>query len=170
MPYYEVRLIILFGLLAWATVTDLKARVIPNKCTLTGMAASLALAAAEALTRLLSRDLYSGEPLADWALGLLAGGLPLYLVMVISRGGMGGGDVKLMAMVGAFAGYKNALAVLFLSVILGGAAAAALILFKKRGVKSLITFGPFIALATLIVVLFHDFIARFVAEFYFVDF
>jgi leader peptidase (prepilin peptidase)/N-methyltransferase len=158
------RWLLLFPLLAWATVVDFRSQRIPNLCVAIGLAGALLLAGAEAVLA------PSFGPLLAWGLGALAGGLPLLAVAVLSRGGMGGGDVKLLAMVGAFVGAKSVLAVLFCAVVLGGVLALGLVLFGKKSLKTRVAFGPFIALATGLVVVFHEQIAIFLAVYYYVDF
>lgn len=71
----------------------------------------------------------------------------MFLVIILaSGGGMGGGDMKLGAMLGAFLGWKVALLAVFLAVVAGGALAAGLIVAGIRGRKDPIPFGPFLAL------------------------
>ncbi|MHB1419245.1 MAG: prepilin peptidase, partial [Bacillota bacterium] len=81
--------------------------------------------------------------------GFIAGGLPLYLVAFLSRGGMGGGDIKLAAVAGIFLGWQGILTGLFLAVIAAGLVGGILLLTKKKGRKDHIPFGPFIALGTI---------------------
>ena len=69
------------------------------------------------------------------------------MIIVASRGGMGGGDLKLGAMLGAFLGWKALLFTLFSAVVLGGVVAIALLASGRRGCKDPIPFGPFLALA-----------------------
>ncbi|MGE5380621.1 MAG: prepilin peptidase [Methylocystaceae bacterium] len=70
----------------------------------------------------------------------------LILAAVLSRGGMGGGDIKLAAVVGIFAGLPGAVVGLFIASITGGLWASILLLIKRAGRKSVIRFGPFLAL------------------------
>ena len=71
----------------------------------------------------------------DSLLGIVVGGGILFAVIVLSGGGMGGGDMKLGAMMGAFLGYKLALVALFVAVILGGIVAVTLLSTGIRGRK-----------------------------------
>jgi leader peptidase (prepilin peptidase)/N-methyltransferase len=79
------------------------------------------------------------------AMGILICGGLLYVLAVASRGGMGGGDIKLMAMMGAFLGWAQGLVALFIGALLGsivgivGIAAGRL----KRGQP--MPFGPYLA-------------------------
>lgn len=104
-----------------AAVTDLRSRRIPNWLSLSGVLAGIVL------NSFLNVDRY------NWRTALLGLGLafavyfPLYLLR-----GMGAGDVKLMAAVGALMGPANWFAIFLLSNILGGAAAVLLLLSRGR--------------------------------------
>lgn len=140
---------VLLAIMAGAAVVDSKHFIIPNKLILFGVLFSLAWALVGAL--------YAGSValLLYWAKGLLAGGAPIFLIILITRGGMGAGDMKLMAVVGAFLGWRTAFVVLFFSIIFGGAYATALLLLRKKTSKDRIPFGPSIAFACSFVVLFY---------------
>jgi leader peptidase (prepilin peptidase)/N-methyltransferase len=70
----------------------------------------------------------------------------VFLVIILaSGGGMGAGDMKLGAMLGAFLGWKVVLLSVFVAVVLGGALAVSLIASGLRGRKDPIPFGPFLA-------------------------
>jgi len=84
---------------------------------------------------------------------LLGGGL-LLLIAVASRGGMGVGDIKFAAALGLWLGWKCLLLALLLSFILGGISGFLLLIFKLKKRKDFIPFGPFIALGSLISMLY----------------
>jgi prepilin peptidase CpaA len=113
--------VILICLVAQAAVTDLAMRKIPNALILSGLLLALIL------------HLLAGQPWApvtQWLAGCLAGFflfLPLYLLR-----GMAAGDVKLMAMVGAFSGPLAALRIAVLSYLIGGVLALLLLLLSGR--------------------------------------
>ena len=113
--------VILICLVAQAAVTDLAMRKIPNVLILSGLLLALIL------------HLLAGQPWApvtQWLAGCLAGFflfLPLYLLR-----GMAAGDVKLMAMVGAFGGPLAALQIAALSYLIGGVLALLLLLCSGR--------------------------------------
>jgi prepilin signal peptidase PulO-like enzyme (type II secretory pathway) len=87
-------------------------------------------------------------------IGFLAGGGFFYLVAVLSRGGMGGGDIKLMAMVGGLMGWKSVLLTTFAGSLSGSFIGIFLMLFKGKGRKTKIPFGPFLAFGTLVTLFF----------------
>ena len=124
---------------------DLEHHIIPDRITLPGIALGF-----------LTSFLGTRVPWLDSLLGILAGGGILFAVIVLSGGGMGGGDMKLGAMIGAFLGYKLTLLALFLAVILGGVIAVALLSLGIRGRKDPIPFGPFLAVAAVVAMLWGE--------------
>jgi len=89
-------------------------------------------------------------------LGLVMGGGFFLLIAVVSGGGMGGGDIKLMGALGIWFGWQLTLLNMLLSFILGAILSMVLLLLKIKGRKEAIPFGPFIALATVITLLYGD--------------
>ena len=134
IPY----LILCSGLVV-ITFIDLEHKIIPDKITYPGIVAGLIIS-------LFSRSFLSS------LFGLAIGGGILYLIVVLSRGGMGGGDVKLAAMLGAFLGWRLILLNLFLSFLFGGIIAVILLLLKLKGRKDYIPFGPYLALAGVVTI------------------
>ena len=81
-------------------------------------------------------------------------GLVLFLLIVlISRGGMGWGDVKMAALIGLVTGFPLIFVALLLAVIAGGLVAGILLVLKLRRRKEAIPFGPFLSLATIVTLL-----------------
>ena len=85
--------------------------------------------------------------------GFICGGI-LLVVAIVSRGGMGGGDIKFAAALGLWLGCKMALFGLFLAFIFGGVVSCVLLILRINGRKDMIPYGPFIALGALIVLLY----------------
>ncbi len=90
----------------------------------------------------------------DSLLGVLIGGGFLYLIAVgyellTKREGMGGGDIKLLAMIGAFLGWKSLFFVVFMSSILGALVGVVLIAIKGKDMKYAVPFGPFLSIAAV---------------------
>lgn len=85
----------------------------------------------------------------------LGGGLLLFIA-VISRGGMGGGDIKFAAVLGIWLGWQYLLLTLLLSFIIGGVGGLLLLAFKLKTRKDFIPFGPFIALGALVSTLYGN--------------
>lgn len=103
------------------------------------------------------------NPLITWqqaGLGVLLGGGALYAVaagyfLITKRDGMGGGDIKLLAMIGAFLGWQSLPFVIFASSLLGSIAGIGAMLKQKRGGKTVLPFGPFLSLAALVFLFFQ---------------
>lgn len=86
--------------------------------------------------------------------GSLAGGGLLLLIAIASKGGMGGGDIKLATVLGIYLGAKLTLLALFLSFVIGGVVAAFILLLKRKGRRDCIPFGPFIAAGAFLSLLY----------------
>ena len=84
---------------------------------------------------------------------LFAGGLML-IIFLVSRGGMGGGDVKFAAALGFWLGWPGILLGLFIGFVSGGLISLLLLVMGLRGRKDFIPFGPFIALGGWIAFLY----------------
>ncbi|MBS4540011.1 prepilin peptidase [Clostridium sp. D2Q-11] len=93
--------------------------------------------------------------LLNGLLGLLIGGGLFLLIAIASKGGMGGGDIKLIALLGYIFGLKVFM-VMILSFILGAIISLILLATKIKSRKDAIPFGPFLAIAGLIVMLFSE--------------
>lgn len=107
-----------------------------------------------------------GLVLSFWTLGFLPalygtlvfGGL-MFTVALISYGGMGGGDVKLAAVIGAFTGLTGSAVTLLLASFSGAIFGLIIMAVNKTGRKTPIKFGPFLAISAYIAFLFADVIA-----------
>lgn len=94
-------------------------------------------------------------PLSDAVIGAAAGYLALWLVywafkLATGKEGMGYGDFKLLAALGAWMGWKMLLPIILLSSVVGAAVGICLIVFARRGRDNPIPFGPYLAAAGLI--------------------
>ncbi len=104
------------------------------------------------------------NPLVSWqqsGLGILLGGGVLYAIafgyyLLAKRDGMGGGDIKLLAMIGAFLGWQSLLFVIFASSLSGSVVGIAAMIKQGRGGQTKIPFGPFLALAAMAFLFFQD--------------
>lgn len=130
---------LLFSALVVITFIDLDHQIIPDLITLPGIPIGFLLA---------SIVLPAG--IKNSIIGIFLGGGLLYLVALISRGGMGGGDIKLMAMVGAFLGWKAVLLTIFIGSLSGSIVGIFLMVFKGKGRKHPVPFGPFLSLGTIV--------------------
>ncbi len=142
---------ILASALIVITFIDLDFQIIPDSITLPGI-----------FIGLVSGSLMLPDPFLRWSLlgykasiiGALTGFCLFYMIAVLSRGGMGGGDIKMMAMVGALMGWKSVLLTTFLGSLLGSVWGISLMVFKGKGRKTKIPFGPYLS-AGAVITLFY---------------
>jgi leader peptidase (prepilin peptidase)/N-methyltransferase len=129
---------------------DLEHQIIPDRITLPGLAIGL-VAAATILP----------ITLVNAVIGVAVGGGLLWLLAWLSpylfgKEGMGGGDIKLMGMVGAFLGWKPALLTIMLGAIAGSVLGITLIAIKLLRRDQYIPFGPFLALGAIVALFCAD--------------
>jgi len=91
--------------------------------------------------------------IANAAIGGAIGFALFLLIAIISRGGMGWGDVKLAALIGLATGFPLVFLAIIMAAILGGIVAVAMVIAKKRQRRQTIPFGPFLAVAAMITLL-----------------
>ncbi|HRW13386.1 MAG TPA: prepilin peptidase [Syntrophomonas sp.] len=132
---------VLVAMLVVVTFTDIDEGIIPDVITYPGMLIGLAFS-------------FFTIGIKSALFGMLGFGLVFFLIALLSRGGMGGGDVKLVAVIGAFVGPLHSVLVFILSSLAGGLWAIGLLLFRGAGRKTEVRFGPFLALAALLVFLY----------------
>jgi leader peptidase (prepilin peptidase) / N-methyltransferase len=128
-------LIVLFAI-------DLEHHLLPNVITLPGIVVGLAFSA------------MLPPGLVNALLGVVAGGGVLWLIgeayyRYSGHEGMGGGDVKMLAMIGAFLGWKLVILTLVLSSFLGAIIGVLVIAIRRGGMKHALPYGTFLSLAAL---------------------
>jgi leader peptidase (prepilin peptidase)/N-methyltransferase len=140
-----VSALLLVAALVAITGIDLDHQLIPDVITLPGIALGLVW------------SLITGHP--PWpaaVVGALVGGGLFFVIIVASGGGMGGGDMKLGAMLGAFLGWRLLLVAVMVAVLVGGAVAVVLLALGRRGRKDAIPFGPYLALGGAVALFWGD--------------
>jgi len=115
-----------------AAFIDIDHGIIPDKLTMSGLLAAVLLSP------------LTIAPLSAAAGVVFFGGV-LWMAGVLSRGGMGGGDVKLAMVIGAFCGMPQGVAAFIISASLGGLWGLLLIMSRQGNRKTPIKFGPFLA-------------------------
>jgi leader peptidase (prepilin peptidase)/N-methyltransferase len=132
------------------TFIDLDHRIIPDVISLPGIAVGFLLA-------LLTITIGLWNSL----IGIAVGGGSLYLVAIVyeavtKREGMGGGDVKLLAMIGAWLGWKAVLFTLFFSSLTGSVIGGIIMMAKKEDGKLAVPFGPFLTVSAMAYIFFGE--------------
>ncbi len=130
------------------TFIDLDHRIIPDVITLPGIPIFFGLSFL--------------MPENNWInsiSGILAGGGSLLTVawvysLLTGKEGMGGGDIKLLAMAGALIGWKGVLFTIFISSAAGALVGIVLMLRTRKGMKLAVPFGPFISLGAIVYIFF----------------
>jgi len=139
-----------FASLMLVSFIDLPHRIIPDVISLPGIVIGLVISL-----------LHPQMSIKDSLIGVLLGGGSLYVVasvyhVVTKREGMGGGDVKLLAMIGAFIGWKGVLFTILCSSFIGSVVGVTLMLWSSADSKYAVPFGPFLSLGAIIYVLWGE--------------
>ena len=134
---------IFYSALLVVTFIDIDYQIIPDVITYPGIVLGIGL------------SVFLPVGIVDSLIGFLVGGGLFYLVAeaslrILKQDGMGGGDIKLIAMIGAFLGWQSVLLTIFLSSLGGALLGGAFMLIKGWGRKTPIPFGPFLALGAII--------------------
>jgi leader peptidase (prepilin peptidase)/N-methyltransferase len=141
---------VLFSALLVVTAIDLEHQIIPDAITLPGIGVGL-LAASTVL------PVGFGNSVA----GILVGGGLLWILAWVSpylfgKEGMGGGDIKLLAMIGAFLGWRPVLLAVMVGAVAGSVVGLTLIGLRLLRRDEYIPFGPFLALGAVVALFFYQ--------------
>lgn len=155
-----------------ATFVDIRNRIIPDETSIGGMILGFILITARGFN--LKPFSFNAQPLVNSLLGIIVGGGIIYLVGFIfdlvyfrllkkppvqgETSSMGGGDVKLLAMIGAFLGWQQALLTFFIAPFFGVFVGLLNLLVKK---DHIIPYGPFLSLAAVLSLFWADKIIAF---------
>jgi leader peptidase (prepilin peptidase)/N-methyltransferase len=163
--------ILVCGLIV-ATFIDIGQRIIPDEISLGGIGLGVIFALIRSVH--LSPFAFLPAPLRDSFMGIIIGGGSLYITgrafdfiyfgllkkppIQGEKESMGGGDIKLLAMIGAFLGWQKALLVFFIAPFMGSVAGVVNLMVKKNHT---IPYGPFLTLGAVISLLWGENILRF---------
>jgi leader peptidase (prepilin peptidase)/N-methyltransferase len=92
----------------------------------------------------------------DMAIAALIGGGLFLLIAIVTKGGMGGGDIKFVAALGLWLGFKLMLLTILLAFLIGGLGSGVLLLTRIKKRKDFIPFGPFIAFSAFLSMLYGE--------------
>jgi leader peptidase (prepilin peptidase)/N-methyltransferase len=130
---------------------DLEHQIIPDSITLPGIVLGVGISLAP-----------GGINIVQSLVGLVVGGGSLYLIALLGdwlfkKDSMGGGDIKMAAMLGAFLGWQKVLLIFMASAAIGLVVSITIMFFSAKLRKTrLVPFGPFIALAALLAIVWGD--------------
>lgn len=148
-----VTAILFISLLIIITVSDIAYMLIPDKVLLLF---AVLLTGARFLSPL--------EPWWDSITGAIFSFLLLWGIAFLSKGGMGGGDIKLFFVIGIVLGFIHSLVTLFIAAVIGAIAGTIMIKIAGGGRKTPVPFGPSIAAAAIIVYFYGDAIVGWYAQ------
>jgi leader peptidase (prepilin peptidase) / N-methyltransferase len=129
---------------------DIDHRIIPNVITLPGI--PICFLASFALTSMTMKAS---------VLGIISGGGSLLTVawvyrLITKREGMGGGDIKLLAMIGALIGWKGVIFTIYTASVAGTLVGLPMILLKNKNFRLKIPFGPFLSMGAILYIFFGE--------------
>jgi leader peptidase (prepilin peptidase)/N-methyltransferase len=141
-PLLAVRLLFACAMIVLFAI-DLEHHILPNQITLPGIVVGLAL---------------SGVAGPGWLaslIGIAAGAGVLFVIAetyyrVRGEEGLGMGDIKMLAMIGAFLGWKLVLLTLVLASLLGSVVGVGIVVFRRESLKYALPFGTFLAIGALV--------------------
>jgi len=136
--------VLILACLLTLAVTDQQRRLLPDKLVLT-----LAV-----LSALWIACHFSMQVLLFHLLSALIGGGVFYLVALVTKGAVGGGDIKLMACCGLLLGPGGTLLMAVFMFAAAGAVAAVLLAARRKSLKDAIPLGPYMCLGTALALLF----------------
>lgn len=156
-PLFFVRLLFACAMLALFCI-DLDHKILPNTITIPGIIVGLAVSLV-------------GPGLRDAVIGAVVGGGSLLLIFYAwlwlrREEALGMGDVKMLAMIGAFLGWRLMLVTLVLSSVIGSIVGLAVIASGRGGLKSELPYGTFLALAAIAASVAGDAVVAWYAGFY----
>ena len=150
LTYRTAVLIIFLSAIIGISLMDIDHGIIPDSITLPGTLFGLAASA-----------FLKNPLLPSVALGVIIGGGLILLMALVGRAIkgreiLGGGDIKLAAMLGAFLGWKQTVVAIVLSFLVGSILAIILISFERKNWGDPLPFGPFLALGGIAALLWGD--------------
>lgn len=156
LSFMLLRDVLFYSILLIITFIDLDKRIIPDALSLGGLVAGFFI-----VSLLLSRG---------WKfplIGIIVGSGILFFTaffyeLATKREGLGGGDIKLLGMVGSFTGYQGAILTIFIGSVIGTLFGVLLIVRDRGDMKTAVPFGPFLACGAVIADIFlRNFTIRF---------
>lgn len=153
--YHTLFLFAFISALIVLTFIDLDFQILPDSITIPGILLGIACS-------FLLPDPFSRSALVGFInslLGIISGGGLFFLIAILGekifrQEAMGGGDIKLMAMIGGFLGWKSILLTTFAASLTGSIVGIIYMIIKGKGKGLKVPFGPFIALGATVSLFF----------------
>ena len=133
-----IKFLTFFSILIVISGIDIEKGIIPNKLV-------MVLGGWVIVWQITFPDVYPGVTIWQALAGAFIGSGFLFFVALISKGKMGGGDIKLMLPAGFFLGPSMTALAIFLAALVGSVVGIGLMVFKIKGRKDPIPFGPFLS-------------------------
>lgn len=140
---------ILFAILIAVSIIDIRTHRIPDKLIMVVF-----------LCGCLSIFFMPDDTLLERVIGVFSVSVPMLLLTVLIPGAFGGGDIKLMAALGLFLGWKLCIVAFALAVLTGGGFGIYLLIAKQKGQGSRFAFGPFLSAGTALALLWGNEVIR----------
>ncbi len=141
--WQTVSMWVFFAVLITASVIDYQHKIIPDEIIIVGCVLGIPL-------------VFLFGKLIDGLISFLVAGLFFLFIAVGSKGGMGGGDIKLSALMGLFLGSPGIFVALFSSFLFGGLSGIILMALRRKGMKDALPFGPFMAIGGVMAAFYTD--------------
>ena len=135
-----VTVIVIFGILLLISIVDFKIHMIPDQLNMLLFLAGI-----------WSSFVFQKITITGRVFGIFVVSIPFFIIAVLSSGGLGGGDIKLMAASGMLVGVTGNVFAACFGLLLGGFCGLFLLLTKRIGYKECFALGPFLCLGIAIV-------------------
>lgn len=134
---------VFFAALISAALIDFRHKIIPDEIVIVGCMLGLPL-------------VFLADKLVDGIIGFFAAGLFFLFLAVGSKGGIGGGDIKLSALMGLYLGCPAIFVAVFSSFLFGGIISILLMALRCKRMKDSVPFGPFMAIGGVVAAFYTD--------------
>lgn len=139
--------LVMMSMLMIIVVTDMSYMLIPNKILLFFLPLLVIMRVVSPL-----------DPWYNAIIGAIAGYVLVAIIIILSKGGMGAGDMKLLGVLGIVLGLGNVLLTFFIAALLGALIGVVLMTLQKVKRRQAIPFGPYIVVAAIITYFYGDYI------------
>jgi leader peptidase (prepilin peptidase)/N-methyltransferase len=140
-----IQMIFLTTILSIISIIDLRYKIIPNK-----------IIAIIFMFGVLFNIINKTVTVGNMITGFFIISIPLLIMSIVLKGSMGGGDIKLMAVAGAFLGWKSIIVAFLIGSIIASITSIILIFLRKIKRTDMIPYGPFLSMGIFIARLYGE--------------